>query len=269
LIKGNKTALVDPGPPVQATQILQEFKRLGEKIDVLAITHIHLDHAAGTWKIIEEYPECKVIVHPRGAAHLVDPTNLLAAALKQFKGEMPPYGEVHCVSPDAIIQSKDDMVIDFGGVQLQVVWTPGHSTHSQSFFEKENRILFVGDAAGQIVYDYILPTSPPPFNPDKTIESIHRMMRLNPSMICISHFGYWEAALSYLETFKNRVMLWKKLSFEILNDNLSLRDYFELVHSSDQDIERLIQSFPEAKSDVYGSLVGFLSYAKWKESDTH
>ena len=54
LIRGKKTALVDPGPPVQATQIIQEFKHLVKKIDVLAVTHIHLDHSAGTWNILEK-----------------------------------------------------------------------------------------------------------------------------------------------------------------------------------------------------------------------
>jgi glyoxylase-like metal-dependent hydrolase (beta-lactamase superfamily II) len=267
IIRDKKTALVDPGPPVQATQIIQEFKHLGEKIDVLAVTHIHLDHSAGTWNILQKYPECKVFVHPRGARHLVDPTHLMEAALKQFKGEMPPYGRVNGVSSDAIIQSKDEMIIDLGDVQLQVIWTPGHSTHSQSFFEMENRVLFVGDAAGQVISDHVLPASPPPFNPDRTIESIHRMISLKPSIICISHFGYREAGLSHLEDFRNRVTLWKKLSFEILDDDGGLHDYYELICSSDQDIERLIQSFPGAKSDVYSSLVGFLSYAKWKKTN--
>ena len=264
LIRGEKTALIDPGPPVQAVQIINELKRLNEKIDYIALTHIHLDHAAGTWNMLQEYPEAEVVVHPRGAKHLIDPTNLLEAALKQFKGEMPPYGEVHGISPDSIIESEDGMNIDLGDVQLQVVWTPGHSTHSQSFFEKESRLLFVGDTAGQTRHGYVLPASPPPFNPEQTIDSLNRLMSLEPSLICISHFGYKDDAPVYLEEFKNRVILWERLSFECLDSNGDLRSYFELVNSKDQAIAKLIQSYPEVKSDVYSSLVGFLSYAKWK-----
>ena len=88
LIRGEKTALVDPGPPVQAVQIIDELRRRDEKIDYIALTHIHLDHAAGTWNMLQEYPEAEVVVHPRGARHLIDPTNLLEAALKQFTNKL-------------------------------------------------------------------------------------------------------------------------------------------------------------------------------------
>ena len=253
MIKGEKTALIDPGPPVQATQTLEKFKQIDEKIDLIALSHIHLDHAAGTWNILQEHPNCKVIVHPRGSKHLIDPSQLIEAALTQFKGEMPPYGEVKPVPPDAITESKDGMVIDLGGVELQVLWTPGHSTHSQSFFEPENRLLFTGDTAGQIVFDQIIPASPPPFNPDQTIGSIERMINLDPLIVCISHFGYRENAVSYLSDFKDRVENWKNLSFEAIENDGGLRNLFELVYSNDRDINKLIESHSEAKSEIIQS----------------
>jgi glyoxylase-like metal-dependent hydrolase (beta-lactamase superfamily II) len=157
------------------------------------------------------------------------------------------------------------MYIDLGNTHLEVLWTPGHSTHSQSFFEKTDRILFVGDAAGQIIYDHVLPASPPPFNPDKTIESIERLISLKPSKICISHFGYREDAVAYLHEFRNRVNLWKRLSIKNVDNGGSLRDYYDLVISNDHDTRKLVQSFTDAKNDVYSSLVGFFSYAKWKK----
>ena len=264
LISGDRNVLIDPGPPVQATQVLEILKQLGVKIDLIALTHIHLDHAAGTWNILQEHPKCKVIVHPRGSKHLIDPTKLLEAALSQFKGEMPPYGEVKPVPSEAIIESEEDMILDLGDTKLQVIWTHGHSTHSQSFFEPENGLLFIGDAAGQIIYDHVIPASPPPFNPDQTIGSIERMINLKPSIICISHFGYRENAVSYLSDFKDRVEQWKSLSFETVENDGGLRNLFELVYSNDEGINKLVESHPEAKSEIYSSLVGFLSYAKWK-----
>jgi glyoxylase-like metal-dependent hydrolase (beta-lactamase superfamily II) len=267
IIRGDRTVLIDPGPPVQSLQIIQEFKKNGELIDILAITHIHLDHSAGTWNILQAFPDCKVIVHPRGARHLIDPTNLLKAANRQFKGEMPPYGDVKEVPPCAIIESEDEMTIDQGNRSLQVIWTPGHSTHSQSFFEKDNQLLFVGDAVGQIISNHVLPASPPPFNPDQSLESIDRMISLKPSIICISHFGYRQDAIFYLKNFRDRVKLWRMLSFKNTEDDGSLHDCFELVYQNDFGIKELIQSNPEAMSDVYSSLVGFHSYAEWKKSN--
>jgi len=266
LITGDRTALIDPGPPVQATQVLEILKQLGVKINLIALTHIHLDHAAGTWDILQEHSKCKVIVHPRGSKHLVDPTNLLEAALSQFKGEMPPYGEVNPVPHEVITESEEGMILDLGDTKLLVIWTSGHSTHSQSFFEPENGLLFTGDAAGQIVFDQVIPASPPPFNPEQTIESIEHMINLKPTIICISHFGYRENAVSYLSDFRDRVELWKRLSFEAIENGGGLRDLFELVHSNDKIIKKLIELHPEAKSDIYSSLVGFISYAKWKNN---
>ena len=264
LIKGEKTALVDPGPPVQAVQIINEMRRSDMKLDYIALTHIHLDHAAGTWNMLQEHPEAQVVVHPRGAAHMIDPTNLLEAALKQYNGVMPPYGEVHGISPETIIETEDNMNLDLGGVQLRILWTPGHSTHSQSFYEKENGIIFSGDAAGQTRNSIALPTSPPPFNPEQSVESINRMIELNPRMVCVSHFGYRTDAMDFLEQLKNRIMLWEKLSFQCVDAGGDLHKYFDLIYSNDKEVEQLIESSPEAKSDVYGTLVGFLSYTKWK-----
>jgi len=265
LITGEKTALVDPGPPVQAVQIIDELRRLDMKLDYIALTHIHLDHAAGTWNMLQEYPEAKVVVHPRGAAHMIDPTNLLEAALKQFKGVIPPYGEVHGISPEAIIETEDNMILDLGRVQLRILWTPGHSTHSQSFYEKENEIIFSGDAAGQTRNKIALPTSPPPFNPEQSVASLNRMIALSLRMVCVSHFGYRTDALDFLQQLKDRITLWEQLSFDCVDTGGDLHKYFNLVYSNDKEVEQLIESHPEAKSDIYGTLVGFLSYAKWKK----
>jgi len=178
---------------------------------------------------------------------------------------MPPYGEVHGISPDTIIETEDEMILDLGGVHLRILWTPGHSTHSQSFYEDKNWIIFSGDAAGQTRHRIVLPTSPPPFNPEQSVESLDRMIGLNPSMVCVSHFGYREDAVSFLEQLKNRISHWEVLSFMCVEAGGDLHKYYELVNSNDQEVARLIEDHPEAKSDVYGTLGGFLSYAKWKK----
>ena len=264
MITDDRTALVDPGPPVQAQQTVQELKHQGRKIDTIALTHIHLDHASGTWDILQEYPECTVIVHPRGTRHLIDPTDLLETALAQFKGEMPPYGEIHGIPPAAIMESQDNMIIPLGDTQLQIIWTPGHSTHSQSYYLREDKILFAGDAAGHLIAGHILPASPPPFNPEHSIKSINRMIELKPSLLCIGHFGYAEEAISHLNDIKDRIILWDRLSYETLEEDGGLRDYYNLVNLHDKGIQKLVQTHPETKRNIYGSLAGFLSYAKWK-----
>ena len=263
IVEGDKRAVIDPGPPVQAKILLEWMKEQNKVIDIVALTHIHLDHAAGTWNIVEEYPDVVVHVHPRGSQHLIDPTALLEAADKQFRGETPDYGEVRGVPAENIRESVDCEVLDLGGAQLQTLWTPGHSTHSQTYLEPSYHTIFTGDAAGQINNDTILPASPPPFNPVQTNESIDKIIQLSPETLCVSHFGYRENAVEYLAVFKERVKLWSRLSTLAVEKGVGLRELFDMVMEKDHAIEKMTSMDPDARHSVYSSLTGFLGYAKW------
>ncbi len=263
IVEGEKIAVIDPGPPVQAKILLEWLNKQKKRVDVVALTHIHLDHAAGTWNIIDRYPEAVVYVHPRGSKHLVDPSALLDAADKQFRGNMPDYGEVKGLPVGNIRESLDGEVLDLKGAQLKTIWTPGHSTHSQSYFEPSYRTLFTGDTAGQIIDDTILPASPPPFNPQQTIESIDKMIELKPETLCVSHFGYRRNAVKYLEMFKERIKKWENLSMKAAEEEAGLHKLFDMIQGDDSGVEKLIASNPDAKHSVYSSLTGFLGYAKW------
>jgi hypothetical protein len=48
-------------------------------VDYILLTHIHLDHAGGVGRLAELLPQARVLVHPRGVAHIVDPSILIAA----------------------------------------------------------------------------------------------------------------------------------------------------------------------------------------------
>ena len=76
--------LVDPGPEVTLPTVLAA---LGEDFEPRAIllTHIHLDHAAATGRLVERWPDLEVYVHDRGAPHMIDPSKLLASAERDRK----------------------------------------------------------------------------------------------------------------------------------------------------------------------------------------
>jgi L-ascorbate metabolism protein UlaG (beta-lactamase superfamily) len=73
-------ALVDPGPtsclPVLERELVRQGIRLADVTHIL-LTHIHLDHAGATGTLLERHPHVRVLVHERGAPHLVDPSRLL------------------------------------------------------------------------------------------------------------------------------------------------------------------------------------------------
>jgi len=263
MIDSDKITIIDPGAPVQSVELVKQLEKLGKIIDVIALTHIHLDHASGSWNIIERNPNITIYVHPRGVNHLIDPTDLLKAANLQFKENMPDYGIVRGVPEKYIRQTKDEEIIEIGKNQLKIIWTPGHSTHSQSFYEPQNRILFVGDAAGHIIKDVVLPASPPPFSPKQSIDSVDKMLELDPKIICISHYGYKSDAVDYLRKYKDKVKAWEELSHEAVKNNFGLNELFNMIHKEDPEVQELVTNYPDEKGNVYSSLAGFFSYAKW------
>jgi glyoxylase-like metal-dependent hydrolase (beta-lactamase superfamily II) len=40
-------------------------------VDWLILTHVHLDHAGGAGELIAQLPNAKLVVHPRGARHIM------------------------------------------------------------------------------------------------------------------------------------------------------------------------------------------------------
>ena len=46
----------------------------------LFVTHVHLDHAGGAGLLMRELPLARLLVHPRGARHMIDPQTLFAGA---------------------------------------------------------------------------------------------------------------------------------------------------------------------------------------------
>ena len=85
LVRGEESAVIDPGPAAQATGVMEALGRLRvSDLKVVALTHIHLDHAAGSWMLLDAYPGAFVYCHPRGVQHMVDPSNIVAAAEEVF-----------------------------------------------------------------------------------------------------------------------------------------------------------------------------------------
>ena len=69
--------------------ILQTILNSGfelSQIKYVILTHIHLDHAGGAGLIMKELPDAELIVHPRGARHMISPEKLIES-VKSVYGE--------------------------------------------------------------------------------------------------------------------------------------------------------------------------------------
>jgi glyoxylase-like metal-dependent hydrolase (beta-lactamase superfamily II) len=267
LIEGERRAVIDPGPTSQAIGVIDILNRNKiNDLDAVLLTHIHLDHAGGSWKMVDVYKGSYVHCHPKGVPHMIDPSRLKAGAEKLFGDHVLDYGEITGVPAGRMRESYGGEVIDLGGITLEVLWTPGHSSHSQTYWEPDSKTVFVGDAGGRVIGDSepVVPTSPPPHNPVRAVESIDRIIALNSEKLCIAHFGFFDDPAQHLNRIKKRSILWEGLSLQAAREDMSLDELVELVQGEDEEFFELTKGMGSPELTLKNSLIGFWMYGKWK-----
>ena len=92
---GEINMVIDVGPSVSVNRLIKALTDMGvDRVDCVALTHIHIDHAGGLALFLEHFPMATVICHEKGIKHLVDPTRLWAGSLKTL-GEIAGHAFVH------------------------------------------------------------------------------------------------------------------------------------------------------------------------------
>lgn len=207
LIHGGGTlALVDPGPSTCLESLelgLQAHGLRLSEVTHLLLTHIHLDHAGATGTILRRHPHVKVLVHERGAPHIVDPAKLLASAARLYGDQMERlWGEVAPVPADNLVVLSGGERVEAGGRTFEVAYTPGHASHHVSYFDRASGVAFVGDTAGVCIDGgYVLPPTPPPdIDIDAWQASVARIEAWSPQTMFLTHFGPVHSIAPHLQT---------------------------------------------------------------------
>ncbi|RJQ25213.1 MAG: MBL fold metallo-hydrolase [Peptococcaceae bacterium] len=202
VVKGEKMALVESGATPGISRILAGLDYLGirkEEIKYVAITHVHLDHGGGAGALAGELPEAKIVAHPRGAKHLIDPARLVAA-VRELTGKNfeALYGEILPVPAERIFIPEDEFTLDLGGRRLVFYHTPGHARHHLCIYDSLSKGIFSGDVLGirfpflsrLLGHDYPFPiTAPTEFDPDVSLDTMERIAALELQYIYFTHFG--------------------------------------------------------------------------------
>lgn len=208
-------ALVDPGPSTTLANLTAALRHKGIGIrDVrqILLTHIHLDHAGVTGTLVRENPAIQVLVHERGARHLIDPSKLLASAGRLYGADMDRlWGDFLPVPADRVTALKGEEHIVAGGRDLHVAYTPGHASHHVAYYDSSSRVAFVGDTAGirRAHRDYIMPPTPPPdIDLDAWRTSQDRILSWDPDTLFLTHFGPYHGARVHFQEMFARLETW-------------------------------------------------------------
>ncbi|WP_248903730.1 MBL fold metallo-hydrolase [Halocatena marina] len=195
ILDAERPAVVDTGIGMRYDAILDAIERVGiarDELEIIAPTHIHLDHAGGAGYLARDCPNADVVVHERGARHLVDPSRLIAGTKAAVEDQWEFYREPISVPEDRIRELTDGDIIDLGTHQLVTHHVPGHAPHQVVFEDPENNAVFTADAAGIYVpaIDAVRQTTPPPdFDLEQCLADIELIQSLEPATLLYAHYG--------------------------------------------------------------------------------
>ncbi len=125
--------VVDPGG--EADKILAGIEKYGVKLKEIWLTHGHLDHAGGAMALKE-----------KTGAPILGPHKDDQFWMDRITEDWARYGQAgmgeNC-QPDRYL--KDGDVLELGGVEFQVLHTPGHTPGHVVIANKDLKLAFVGD----------------------------------------------------------------------------------------------------------------------------
>jgi glyoxylase-like metal-dependent hydrolase (beta-lactamase superfamily II) len=197
-----RAAFVDVGTNSSVPYLLAALEALGIErtaVDYLFLTHVHLDHTGGAGRLMQELPNARAVLHPRGAPHMIDPEKLIAGTKAVYGTErfQKLYGDLVPISPERVQVVKDGERFRLGGRELELIHTPGHALHHYAVVDAAHASIFPGDTFGVSYREmdsprgaFVTPaTTPSQFDPDQLIASIERMMGYAPEAMYLMHFS--------------------------------------------------------------------------------
>lgn len=202
VVEQGRVAFIDTGSRDALPNALAALERLGlspSAVDYVILTHIHLDHAGGAGSMMAAFPNARLVVHPRGARHMAEPSKLVAGVIAVYGAEYVArvYGDIPPIAAERIIEAQDGHVVSLAGRSLLCLDTQGHAKHHICIVDQKTGGIFTGDMFGlsyrELDVDgrpFIFPTTTPTqFDPLAMRASIERLLALQPEAVYLTHYS--------------------------------------------------------------------------------
>lgn len=231
MIENGRAAFFDTGTSLSLPNAIAALKQRGlscEDVQYVIPTHVHLDHAGGAGAMMRAFPSARMIVHPRGARHMIDPTKLWQGTIGVYGEERAAllYGEVVPVPEERVTVAEDNTEIDFQGRSLLFIDTPGHARHHFCVIDRERQAIFAGDMLGisYRVFDsdrgpFVFPsTTPVQFEPGPFHESLERIEGFGLQYGYLAHFGRIELTSDVFKALHRHVDRFVDIAQQVENE---------------------------------------------------
>ena len=202
IVENGRVAVVDTASNACLPRALEALQTLGlspASVDYVFLTHVYLDHAGGAGAMMQAFPEARLVVHPRGARHMADPTKLFAAVQGVYGAAEAHrlYGDLLPVAVDRILEAGDCFSFNLASRTLVCLDTPGHARHHLCLLDTHSGCLFTGDIFGLSFRELdvdgrpsVIPTTTPTqFEPEVMHQSVDRILAYRPEALYLTHFA--------------------------------------------------------------------------------
>ena len=202
IVEDGQAAFVDTGCNASLANALDALAEVGVPVGnvrFVILTHIHLDHAGGASAMMRAFPNAQLVVHPRGARHMADPTQLIAGATAVYGAEEVRrlYGDVLPIAVERIVEAEPETCVNLAGRKLLCLDTPGHARHHLGIVDARSGCVFTGDVFGLSYREldtdgrqFIFPTTTPvQFDPFAMHASIDLLVSYHPKTMYLTHFS--------------------------------------------------------------------------------
>jgi glyoxylase-like metal-dependent hydrolase (beta-lactamase superfamily II) len=250
--------LIESGPGSTQEQLKRNLEDRGyqlQDITHVLLTHIHLDHAgAAGWLATHG---AQIFVHERGAAHMLDPSRLLASATRIYQDRMQDlWGDFLPVPESHLTILADNFEIPIGPFIFRALDTPGHANHHMAYLLDD--ICFSGDVGGVRIKSMgprhlRVPMPPPEFHPPRWRDSISRLKKEKISLIAPTHFGLFDDVGWHLDELLRELDAAEEWMHQIMPQNLSIsklrEDFISWARNRSIDIgvkESALDAFEKA-----------------------
>ena len=202
IVEAGRAAIIDSANYEAVPRVLAALAHLGigvEDVDYMIVTHVHLDHAGGASRLLTHLPHASLVVHPRGARHMTDPTRLIAGTREVYGAAAAArmYGDILPVPPERVIETHHGMALPLGQRRLSFLDTPGHARHHHCIVDSRSGHIFAGDTFGLSYREldrggrcFVFPsTTPVQFDPPALHRSIDLLAGHDPGAIYVTHYS--------------------------------------------------------------------------------